>query len=66
MSPGALLQRSREVLQRKIVCWDHSAPMGWTGICNTMETDADIAVGKLDVQGDDSPFLECQACCGRG
>jgi len=62
MSPGALLQQSQEVLQRRIVCWDHSAPMGWTEICSTVKRDADTAVGKLDMQGDDRQFL-CQACC---
>ena len=59
MSPGALLQQSREVLQRRIVCWDHSAPMGWTGTCSTISRDADTAVGKLVVQLDDSQFTEC-------
>ncbi len=66
MSPGVPLQQSQEVLQRKNVCWDHSAPMGWPGTCSTMKRDADPAVGKLDTQGDDSHFSECQVCCGRG
>ncbi len=59
MSPDGLLQQSREVLQRKIVCWDHSAPVGWTGICSSIRRDADTAVGKLVVQLDDSQFTDC-------
>lgn len=58
MNPDGLLQQSQEVLQRKIVCWEHSAPEGWTGICSSIRRDPDTAVGKLVVQRDGGQFTE--------